>query len=388
MALIEFPFSRTTAQRVRGGDGYLKEYGVDDPAFEFNSDLTYRGLRFEPRVTNYITQSNNFPDTAWYQSVVTWLGGIPSVENQNTAYKMREDGTVKTYQGTYQIHTLSPNTYTYSIFAKKSGDRSRVGVMVGQSGQYNGAIFNLDTGLVTSTENEEGFFDSANIEPWVDGWYRVSVTFTITGTLDIIHRMMNAIDDTTFKNYNSTANYGVYIFGAQGKAGGTVGSYVATGATSASSSGGFISKSGLQDELGQFNSGGYFYLNFELSQVKTGILMQVKSLSGGTNITLLLNNNNELDIELNGTNSYSVLVPLVGTKHKIAVSYVVGDQRTAYNGQIIDTGTADITDASIMDRVEIGGFAQGLLVPDANIRGASFGTETLSNNRLSNLTRL
>jgi hypothetical protein len=388
MALIEFPFSRTTAQRVRGGDGYLKEYGVDDPAFEFNGDLTYRGLRFEPQVTNYITQSNNFPDTVWYQSVVSWLSGIPSVENQNTAYKMREDGTIRAYQGTYQQRTLTPNTYTWSIFAKKSGDRSRVGLMIGTSGQYSGAIFNLDTGLVTSTRDDEGFFDSANIEPWIDGWYRVSITFTITGTLDIFHRMMNAIDDTTFQSYNSTTNYGVYIFGAQGKAGDTAGSYVETGATSASSTSGFITKSGLQDYLGQNNSGGNFYVNFEVQDVKQGFLMSVKNLSNATKISLFLNTGNTCTVQVSGQSNYSYTVNLVGSKHKIAVSYVVGDQRLAYNGQVVDTQTVNITDNTVLDAVEVGGFAQGVLVPDVNVRGMAFGTETLSNNKLSNITRL
>jgi len=389
MALIEFPFSRTTPQKVRGGDGYLKEYGAGDPAFEFNGDLTYRGLRFEPQVTNYILQSNNFPDTAWNQQVVTFLGGIPSVENQNTAYKMREDGTVKAYQGTYQIQTLTPNTYTWSIFAKKSDDRSRIGLMIGTSGQYNGAIFNLDTGLVTFTENYEGFYDSANIEPWIDDWYRVSITFTITGTLDIIHRMMNAIDDTTFRNYNSTTNYGVYIFGAQGKIGDTAGTYVETDGTgSSSTSSGFITKSGLQDYLGQNNSGGNFYVNFEVQDVKQGFLMSVKNLSNATKISILLNAGNTCTVEVRGQSNYVYTVNLVGSKHKIAVSYVVNDQRLAYNGQVVDTQTVDITDNTILDTIDVGGFAQGILVPDVNVRGMAFGTETLSNNKLSNLTKL
>lgn len=389
MAIIEFPFSRTTAQRVRGADGYLKEYGVNDPAYEFNSDLTYRGLRFEPLVTNYITQSNNFPDTAWLQTRASWLSGISSVENQNTAYKMRELGGVGVYHGTYQLLTgLTAGTYTWSVFAKKSGDRSRIALMVGVSSSFNGAIFNLDTGLVTSTNDDGGIFDSANIESWVNGWYRVSVTFTITGTLDIYHRMLNAIDDTTFKNYNSTTNYGVYIFGAQGKVGDTAGGYVETGATSASSTAGFISKSGLQDYLGQHNSGGNFYVNFEVQDVKQGFLMSVKNLSNGTRISLFLNTGNTCTVQVVGQTNYSYTVNLVGSKHKIAVSYVVGDQRLAYNGQVVDTQTVNITDNTVLDAVEVGGFAQGVLVPDVNVRGMAFGTETLSNNRLSNLTRL
>ena len=64
MAFGDFTVDRNSTKYVLGSGGDIISYATDEPAFEFNTDGSYKGLLVEPAATNICLQSEDI-NTTW-----------------------------------------------------------------------------------------------------------------------------------------------------------------------------------------------------------------------------------------------------------------------------------------------------------------------------------
>ena len=156
----------------------------------------YDGKTTHVTSQNLVEYSQNFESSYWYK------GSVNVVHNTTTA----PDGTetaclvypydTNEYGGSGNMYintqfsvladSLTHDTYTYSIYAKRAGrdylfislfdhntDYASTGVVYGQQGQY---VFDLRTGTIVDHSMDPNDLSVASIEPAGDEWYRCIVT--------------------------------------------------------------------------------------------------------------------------------------------------------------------------------------------------------------------
>jgi len=164
---------------------------------------------------NLVQESETFDNAGWVKQSSTITANSTTAPN-GTLTADTVNATTAQYSGIYQsLGTLPTNVYTYSIYAK-AGTNSFV-YMLGQGSPSQIAIFNLSTGVVTSTSN----LDSASIESVGDGWYRCQIQKTGAG-------VEMFVGFSNIANTTPTASGTVFIWGAQFNIGSTAKPYFPT----------------------------------------------------------------------------------------------------------------------------------------------------------------
>ena len=164
---------------------------------------------------NIVQESETFTNVLWNLYYATVTSNSQTAPN-GTLTADTLNSTTNQYSGIYQsLGTLPTNVYTYSIYVK-AGTNNFFG-MLGQGSGSQIAIFNLSTGVVTSTSN----LDSASIENVGNGWYRCQIQKTGAGVEMLIFSSNNA-------SSIPTASGTVFIWGAQTNIGATAKPYFPT----------------------------------------------------------------------------------------------------------------------------------------------------------------
>lgn len=152
---------------------------------------------------NLLVQSNAF-DTTWinYQSAET--GGQPDKDGGNTAWKLTRlvDGANSVIYQTGLSYSLA----TFSVYAKAAEENWIYIEGVGST--YPAQFFDLQNG-VKGTASGVGFVDSS-ITSVGSGWYRISITFNISGG-----NRVSIYQATANNTLSGSIGDGVYIMNAQ-----------------------------------------------------------------------------------------------------------------------------------------------------------------------------
>ena len=168
----------------------------------------------EPQSTNLITQSENLSSSWSFINVDKTLTQVKNPSGNLGIYEIAANSTSG-------LHWFEPTTYnatsgvdyTFSFFAKINGSNFvQVALSTGFSSLYQN--FNLLDGTLGNGDLTSGY--SSNIEPFGNGWYRISVTgntisanarfLTIPILTDIASRNPSFVGDGTL---------GIYVWGFQ-----------------------------------------------------------------------------------------------------------------------------------------------------------------------------
>ena len=134
--------------------------------------------------------------------------GFVSPKGDASAFKLVESATTGTHSSFAPTPTLSAVDYSFSVFAKASGNTSiRTQVYDGTNFHY--AIFNLSTGVASN----ETLLNSSSIELLANGWYRCSISFTASAGVG--NSYIQLIDGSNNISYTGDGTSGVYIYGFQ-----------------------------------------------------------------------------------------------------------------------------------------------------------------------------
>ena len=209
----------------------LFNHPANIPRVEYAADGSRKGLLIEEARTNLVTYSQDFTNAAWTKTNAATLAldatGPDGVSN--SAVTLVDNGAGGTSFVSVRVNsvTVLTNTpYTLSCFMKAdqlTWGRLQLNNFTTASGQ--GAYFDLAGGAVGAVGSE---ITSANIEPYGDGWYRCSVTFTsdAVDTLGDILILPAEADGDVVLPLDGTSS--ILIYGAQFEAGAFPTSYIPT----------------------------------------------------------------------------------------------------------------------------------------------------------------
>lgn len=358
-ALDRFTVVRSTVKRVLNSSGVLAEVAINTPAFEFNTDGTYRGLLVEPAGTNLLTYSQGFDDASWSKTnIIVTANSIASPDGTTTADTLTE-GTLGTalLQKTASGTVTAGATVTGSIFVKVGSENDFIRFVVYDNAASTNRVttwFRFSTGVVSGTANQgTATGASASVQALPNGWYRISLSGAIptATTYGVFASSADASGSATRVN-----NSVYYAWGAQLETGSVATSYIPTVASTQTRTADSVTLTGASSLIGQPE--GSMFMEFEFRN--SGVATRVFGLSTGTPDT---NNSFRLNKGATGTLSYT------GTTAS-ASQFTITSGGT-YVGQIVRAGVAYNTDDVVF-------YAQGVQIgTDATSTTPAFTTITL-----------
>ena len=182
--------------------------------------LTYEGgcpsLLLEPQRTNLLTYSEQFDNAAWNKFNATITANATTSPDGTTSADKLIPNTVAT---SHQVNqSVTGAAHTISVFAK-AGDYETLALFY--TVHDGRAVFDLAGGTIT----EQTGTVTAKIEDYGLGWYRCSLSTTLT-THNAVR--IYAINGTTWADVGVAGNgtSGLYIWGAQVEEGSYATSYI------------------------------------------------------------------------------------------------------------------------------------------------------------------
>lgn len=233
---------------AKDADGVYQKYPVDEPVWKGGRVLLSGGvvssvvetystdsggqpivpnpyLQANEAATNELLHSSDFLGAIWTLQVADVSNNTQlAPDGTNTATLMASAGAFASTPTVFQlVATTIPTKITWSFFAK-AGTAGWVAL-----GTYDGTTdvrqyFDLVNGVIGSSEN--GTFDRISMEPFVDGWYRCSVTRDVTVGTDI--RIQAAQASADLIPTPGTDDLDLLIWGFQVQLGQDLGPYVPT----------------------------------------------------------------------------------------------------------------------------------------------------------------
>jgi hypothetical protein len=346
----DFTVDRNSTKYVLGSGGTIISYATDEPAFEFNTDGSYKGLLVEPAATNICLQSEDI-NTTWEAfssgTRAQSTEETPDGDTTNKYIKLVDNNTGGGATGTVaviQTITVSGGAkYTASVFLKKSGLNWAWlrAFGAGSVGDANPSqYFDLDNGVL-GTGNAG--IDDATIEAYPNDWYRCTITWTQgAGDTSFVFRIYVAETDNDFTvDLDGTSS--IFVWGAQVEAGPIATSYIPTTTASVTRNKDDITQTSASSLIGQTE--GTLYVEVDWKEA-SGTFQKLLAVSDGTSSNRMLIYNSsggELRMlaEANGTeltnqgessSAYSGI-------QKIAFAYKTDDFELYRNGSSISSDT-------------------------------------------------
>jgi hypothetical protein len=282
MAFGDFTVTRASTKNVLGSAGLYVSVANNVPAFEFNTDGTYRGLLVEPGATNLILQSQDF-STTWGKNDITITdNSIVAPDGATTADTITEgtDGTADLFQ---TCTIASGSTATFSIFIKANANNDFVRVTVAQSGAFGNRVqtwFNLTNNTFGNTVNV-GTATGASVasQAFPNGWYRIS----LTGAIPSVTSYRMTINSASASGSNTRVNDSVYyLWQAQLETGSVATSPIVTTAGTASRVEDVITLTSAEAIVGS-NTGLSLFVEFEPINTADAGLFRVGRSTTSTN---------------------------------------------------------------------------------------------------------
>ena len=186
--------------------------GLNVPRIDYSNGCG--SLLLEPQRTNLITYSEDF--SQWSNSRTTDTANqITSPDGLNNGTLLEQQSSQTNAGSIFKSVTLAAGTYAQSIFAKKK-DKDFI---VCYSANAERTYFNLSNGTIGTIASG----NNAKIEDYGNGWYRCTISYTITSGSVIAFYLSDSDNSSVV-----TDSGGVYIFGAQLEEGSYPTSYIKT----------------------------------------------------------------------------------------------------------------------------------------------------------------
>jgi hypothetical protein len=298
-SLDRFVVTRASTKLRIGSNGLYGSVANNVPAFEFNTDGSYRGLLVEPGATNLALRSQEFGTSPWTAEATSSVSVNTQVapDGATTADTYTQGATPGSARIQQAYTTTSGAQITQSVFVKKSvGTHIRFSLADSATvANGGGAWFNLDTGAVgTSGATGTGTFTSASISALPNGWYRLSVTVAVPATTGYLFLLYVASADNSSTRL---ANGEVFLWQAQVETGSVATSPIVTTAGTASRVADSNVLTGATSLIGQ--SAGFVVV--EVNMRNAGVNRGLISLNDGTN-------DNRMSLQVGGGNTVELRV--------------------------------------------------------------------------------
>lgn len=326
----------------------------------------FLGLLIENAATNLLTYSAQFDSSAWNKPIITVAANaFVAPDGTLTADKLVEStSTIAQRILTNQSYTLPAGAVTFSFYAKFAGRRYLNAYPLYTTWWNFNVLFDLQTGVITANPTST----PASITPVGNGWYRCSVSPTVTtggtgATATIILGMqMNGTLGGSDSSYTGDGSSGIYLWGAQLEAGASATSYIPTVASSVTRAADIITGSGLvytnlTNAYAEWSSGTTYALGTSVSYGILGTYISLQnsnlnqnpvtataywSRTGPTNkmaafddqISSISSSNSDIIFAVTASSIDTVaLLNIVGSKTSIAVTDISLKSEIYHNSQ-------------------------------------------------------
>ena len=268
----------------------------------------------EPQRTNLITYSEQFNDASWVKLNATVTAN----------YSVSPDGT----QNADRIQFTTSNTS--SIYRA-----------------IGGATTDANSIYVKGVAGEKVLFGyGANIS--------VGTLFTLNGEWQRLEQISTTGTVFHIGNYSGGTASDILIWGAQREAGSNATSYIPTVASTVTRNADVISKTGIDDLIGQTE--GTIFVDFKISGFQAGAENRFAISDGTTSNWIFIgipedgnNKGSRFYIRTNGSTAVDFGTPnyfTLNTQYKIALAYKSGSWAIYTNGALLTSGTDAIANPS------------------------------------------
>jgi hypothetical protein len=285
----------------------------------------------------------------------------------------------------YNFTATSGVAYTFSYFAK-AAERTQCylfgytdgGVFSGQR-----AIFDLSNGTITSNVGN----GIADIQPYSNGWYRVSLTLTSTATSSAGYWGIGlALNSAT--SYLGVASSGINMYGIQLEAGSYPTSYIPTYSVSATRASDACYKTGISSLIGGTSGTIFFDVVMNESLTNTNYKQFFYYTDSSANQTyMFVSAANYIVGNPNLGNITSSTQLQAGERYKIAVTYATNSFKMYVNGSQ-DATSSSGTPIDNENILSIGSYSGSSEFNEFGFKQYAHFKEVLSDSELATLTTI
>jgi hypothetical protein len=374
MAFGDFTVTRASTKLRIGSNGLYGSVANNVPAFEFNTDGSYRGLLVEPGATNLALQSQAFNEAVWIKGAL----GTGTVATVTANDAVAPDGTTTAdlivfnrgagntandrSEITQAPTVISATTYTASVFLKAAtaGD---VGKQIGFRGVDQSVWV-----IVTLTAN------------WTR-YERASVSASTAGTILLSNRGTLTADNTV----------SVHAWQGQLELGSVATSPIVTTAGTASRVADVVSLTGASSLIGQQEGSVYAEVNITNYGGATDSIFTISDGTITNRIEVNKRSGATLALERASTTQSGATTISSGAMGlgvmRIAIAYKTGDTVLFINGVQVGSTALQTFTMSAIDRIFLGSNATGgTRYWNSNIRAFAVFPTRLANATLASIT--
>jgi hypothetical protein len=341
-SLDRFVVTRASTKLRIGSNGLYGSVANNVPAFEFNTDGSYRGLLVEPGATNLALQSQAFNEAVWGASS-GGTGSLPSVTANNviapdgtltadTVVFNRGAGNTINDRSNFDQSVSIPSTgaYTFSVFAKAttvSDVGKQVFIRIGSAGSLIAVTLTASWVRYTRTE--------------------ASVTMGLN-PVQIGSRGTVTVDNSV----------SVDLWMGQAESGSVATSPIVTTAGTASRVADVVSLTGASSLIGQTEGTIFAELNLRTITGTARDVFYLKTADNANVVRLIVSSTNTIigGTRRAGTSLNLTTSPLAysGTT-RIAFAYKDQDYALVINGTVVATSTnASSLPTATLDQMSLG----------------------------------
>ena len=335
-------------------------------------------LLLEPQRTNLFFFSEQFDNAYWTKSNTTiTANNVTSPDGYTNADLITASGSGSvTHVVNRSITTTIGSVYAFSVFAKK-GTTDWIALRHDSGGTFN--YFNLATGTKGATCDA-----SATIENYGNGWYRLTVFHTATGSNGGEIYVATANGTISF----AAAGQTLYIYGAQYELGSYVSSYVNTLSTSVTRVADAATKTGISSLIGQTEGTIFAEVDFDAAVNTEGYIFRIDESSFDDTIFVSRGDDKILNgiLRTGGSTIVQLQKTAFNGVNKLAFAYKSGSFALYVNGTQVATSAATYTNGITYDDIRIGGFNATTANMCGGIKQLLLFTTRLSNSDLAALT--
>lgn len=397
----DLTFTRASSRTRRNASGLIESLGNNIPALDYPAVGACPLISCQPQRTNSFARSEEFFNSAWSKSSGVTIGAdsILSPSNSLTADTLIESSNTGR-QGIFYTLGGSSGTFSLSIFAKNySGNRYlRLVLNTLASTDFVYATFDLVTGTITQQATASSgavTAISANIVQLINGWYRLTLTGTLTlnyATYALTNSPTSpAGTDFGYVSYTGNGSSGMYIWGAQVETGVNSTSYIPTTTAAVTRIGDLLSASGISSIIGATEGSGYCqFIISEVINKGNNTLMIFESggsnymwfRKSGANLQLLTTIGNVLV-----SDAVVVTAPFVIGVNKVAFAYRAGEKVSLFiNGiSVLDTSNI-VASFTTFNTIGVGASTFGGSELNDSIQALAVFNRRLANSELQSLT--
>jgi len=360
----DFTVDRNSTKYVLGSGGSYVSYATDEPAFEFNSDGSYKGLLVEPASTNEIRNGSATGSTT---GVIGSGGALPTnwgdggaggltreiigtgTENGVAYIDIKASGTASSttsgfyFEGITQISTADGETWTLSAFIKN----------VDTTSLYDSANF-----LYVNYDSTNAFVDSdsESITPTTD-LVRYEANITLSGATIATTRPGISFNLTIGNTYD----YTIRIGWIQMEESPIATSPIPTTSASVTRTKDDITLGSASSLIGQTEGTLYLEVDWRLASGVSQVLLDASNGTGNNRMLLYKAADNNFYM-LAFANGVSATFQGVGSSgfsgiQKIAFAYKTDDFELYRNGSSISSDTSGSLSAlATLTDIDIGQF--------------------------------